>query len=810
MIDILVNGKKAVLYKDTSFQLELNSSVFATDAIEGDVVYNFDLPVSGNEVAFDFSHIPYSSSGKKYDCVVLVDGVQLVSGKMVIQKATRKVYSVGILANPFPDGFGDKSVRSIGGEEVVIARSYATREVDWKNFLQASLDQESDVKFGVFQDNKGYGDKNGSFALYGMSEEYEDLTQLQKIVNRMLTKDGVVVDDHPGMPFAVLFNYYSIIRETTGTSTYVSTNVRRVPHNVFCFCPQFRAVRCLSEVFSFAGYSVVGSLFSDDKLNKVYIQSPKALDGTVKQYSEQIGGAFFDGYDIHFAPDYSVVMQPDSALHYMGSYGYDPQYGTVLDNLVYIDVTYFVRGSEHISRAPNSPVIVFENSGYYRITFDVSVPMCDISIPLRILVYDGGPIRWEGDDAGEELYRSGEVWMPTDGSSKRVSFVLHITGGTGFWIKIFRIIPNYNGTSNYYMPVRCNSNIRIDAIDGSMDSDLNIYARSFVKSEYLPDVKVGEFVKTLKNSLGLMLFTDSQSKKVEISTVKDLISAGSVDLSEYVLVRESSREVNEESGYKFAFDKIGTDDDEDGDDVSVGDMIGDVDDVCDLPSAEENIGKVCYVKSRNAYYTTEWDVLDSGESSAVWVEKKGARRWLKVGDGSTEVSPAAAVPGITGYLSLHRGNGSSVMIPDIDQEIESDMFGTEKGEKIVLLMYRGHKTFRSDAHIQHIQTYGFEDMCPFSSDGLQLTSTGDDSVGEEYVKPLLEMISKDDTFSYKFLLPINKVLELMKLLKPQEAAASDQVRFVMVNNLRILPKKITFQLDNNGGKYLCEVVGVRV
>lgn len=809
MIDILVNGKKAVLFKDTSFQLELNSSVFATDAIEGDVVYNFDLPVSGNEVAFDFSHIPYSSSGKKYDCVVLADGVQLVSGKMVIQKATRKVYSVGILANPYPEGFGEKSVRNIGGDEVVIARSYATHNDDWKRFLQASLDSDSDVKFGVFQDNKGYGDKNGSFALYGMSEDYEELTQLQRIVNRLLTEDGEVVDHHPGMPFAVLFNYYSVIRETTGTSTYVSTEARFVPHNVFCFCPQIRAVGSLRDVFSFAGYSVFGSVFSDAELNKVYIQSPRALDGTVAQYAEYLDGAFFDGYDVRFSPDYSVVMQPSLSQQHIGPYVYDPQYATAIDNLQYIDVVYFVRGSEHIY-GNSSGFIGFENSGYYRITFDVSVPMCDISIPLRVLVYTGGPVRWEGDDAGEELYRSGEVWMPTDGSSKRVSFVLHITGGTGFWIKIFRIIPNYNGTSNYYMPVRCNSNIRIDAIDGSMDSDLNIYARSFVKSEYLPDVKVGEFVKTLKNSLGLMLFTDSLGKKVEISTAKDLISAGSVDLSEYVLVRESSREVNEESGYKFAFDKIGTDEDEDGDDVSVGDMIGDVDDVCDLPSAEENIGKVCYVKSRNAYYTTEWDVLDSGESSAVWVEKKGARRWLKVGDGSTEVSPAAAVPGITGYLSLYRGNGSSVMIPDIDQEIESDMFGTEKGDKIILLMYRGHKTFRSDANILHVRTFGFEDMCPFSSSGLQLTSTGDNSVGEEYVKPLLEMISKEDTFFYKFLLPINKVLEVMNLLKPQQAAASSQVRFVLVNNLRILPKKITFQIDNNGGRYLCEVAGVRV
>ncbi len=809
MIDILVNGKRAVLFKDTSFQMELNSSVFATDAIEGDVVYNFDLPVSGNEVAFDFAHIPYSSSGKKYDCVVLVDGVQLVSGKLVVQKVTRKAYSVGILANPYPDGFGDKAVRSIGGDEIVIARSYATREVDWKNFLQASLDQDSDVKFGVFQDNKGYGDKNGSFALYGMSEEYEDLTQLQKIVNRMLTENGEVVENHTGMPFAVLFNYYSAARETTQTSTYVSVNVRRVPHNVFCFCPQFRAVSCFRDVFSFAGYSVFGSVFSDNDLGKVYIQSPKALDGTVEQYAEQMDGAFFDGYDIRFAPDYSVVMQPALAQQSSGPYGYDPQYATAIDNVTYIDVIYFERGSEHIHINPHG-FIAFDNSGYYRITFDVSVPMCDVSIPLRILVYDGGPVRWEGDDAGEELYRTGEVWMPTDGSSKRVSFVLHITGGTGFWIKIFRIMPDYNGTLNYYMPVRCNSTVRIDAIDGSMDSDLNIYARSFVMSEYLPDVKVGEFVKSLKNSLGLLLFTDSQSKTVEISTAKDLISAGGVDLTEYELVRESSREIDEGSGYKFAFDKLGSDDDEDGDDVSVGDMIEDVDDIPDLPSAEENIGKVCYVKSRNAYYTTEWDVLESGEATAVWVEKKGARRWLKVGDGGTEVSPAAAVPGTTGYLSLHRGNGSSVMIPDIDQEIESDMFGTEKGDKIVLLMYRGHKTFRSDSNILHIRTYGFEDMCPFSSDGLQLTSTGNNSVGERYIKPLLEMISKEDAFSYKFLLPINKVIEVMKLLKPQQAAASSQVRFVMVNNLRILPKKITFQIDNNGGRYLCEVVGVRV
>ena len=123
MIKIIVDKQELTLYNDTSFVMELNNPVFSTEAIEGDVVYNFDIPVAGNVRVFGFAHLPYTLEQRAYNCLVFVDGVQLIHGSLIIQKTTRMKYSVAVVVNPLPEGWTEQSIRNNHDEEIVVVNN---------------------------------------------------------------------------------------------------------------------------------------------------------------------------------------------------------------------------------------------------------------------------------------------------------------------------------------------------------------------------------------------------------------------------------------------------------------------------------------------------------------------------------------------------------------------------------------------------------------------------------------------------------------------------------------------------------------
>ena len=252
MIKIIVDEQELTLYRDTSFVMELNNPVFSTEAIEGDVVYNFDIPVAGNERVFGFAHLPYTQDQRTYDCWVFVDGVQLFHGNLIVQKSTRLSYSVAIVVNPFPEGWADRSVRDNEDEEIAIAHSYETHKAAWAEFLQSSLDEDSNVKFGVFQNEKGYGEANEGY------QNHPSYSAMQKLVNRLFAYNGEIVnisDNNPSTLFGVLFNKYSV-RWTIGDSGFQA--VEMIARNVFCFCPQLRLPVILKKVFASCGFNASG------------------------------------------------------------------------------------------------------------------------------------------------------------------------------------------------------------------------------------------------------------------------------------------------------------------------------------------------------------------------------------------------------------------------------------------------------------------------------------------------------------------------------------------------------------------------
>ena len=52
MLTIEVNGNALHIKRGTSLQMEVNSSLFSTDGVEGDVMFTFDVPAQSNDTVF--------------------------------------------------------------------------------------------------------------------------------------------------------------------------------------------------------------------------------------------------------------------------------------------------------------------------------------------------------------------------------------------------------------------------------------------------------------------------------------------------------------------------------------------------------------------------------------------------------------------------------------------------------------------------------------------------------------------------------------------------------------------------------------
>ena len=86
MLTIEVNGNALHIKRETSLQMEVNSSFFSTDGMEGDVMFTFDVPAASNDTVFRHARFVYVQRLKKYACAVKAGGVEIARGDLYIQR----------------------------------------------------------------------------------------------------------------------------------------------------------------------------------------------------------------------------------------------------------------------------------------------------------------------------------------------------------------------------------------------------------------------------------------------------------------------------------------------------------------------------------------------------------------------------------------------------------------------------------------------------------------------------------------------------------------------------------------------------
>ena len=172
MLTIEVNGTALHITKGTSLQMEVNSSVFSTDGIEGDIMFTFDVPAKSNDAVFRHARFVYVQRLKKYTCTVLAGGIEIARGDLYIQKATSTVYSCGLVINPWPTDYADRMLCDNDyGEDIVISRNASEHNAKWIEFLKSTLNPGSVIKFPLFLDTFFYGSGNNDFGWFLLSSD---------------------------------------------------------------------------------------------------------------------------------------------------------------------------------------------------------------------------------------------------------------------------------------------------------------------------------------------------------------------------------------------------------------------------------------------------------------------------------------------------------------------------------------------------------------------------------------------------------------------------------------------------------------
>lgn len=762
MIRIIVKNKELVLGHNTTMTVELNNALFASPDIEGDISFSFTLPVDGNERALDFAHLPQTGKLKKLPCQVYCNGGYNWSGQLVMQKSDRENITAALVINPYPEGFGKAKLTELHDEDVVISQSRESHNQAWEDFLVASIGNQ-DVKFAPFFNEDGYGNENEDYGCWhGISR--------RKIVNAIFfNQDGTLIDA-TGSLFSKAHNERFELDDEDDSV--------RIEMNQLAFCPQIRIARILETWCRNAGYKFINHLGED--FNKTYLQSMKSLDGTMAQYemSETV-----------FAAHANVTLTSQHN-HYYKLEGDSP---------------YLQNG-----------MIDFPSSGWWRISVAVRFKFAvDPGIVYFVVMTENasetdvsGVISQNAmlcEHQGDRIYTAGgtfNIYLAPTAVVSHVKMICKKTDGSPVSLFDWE-------TGIYNQELGFDVNIRQISSDQEQ-LGFNIFRSKFRIPELLPDIANAAFLKTMLETMGLCYFVSAKTKAIEMVPYSMLRKAKCLDLSDYELTRETETSEPEETLRTYRLKPLK--DEEYNEELRLDDV------ETKLPDAYNNHEHLVLRTQTNTLYRAEREETES-ESNWVegWKEYCGNPDRLEVGEGDEENRESSVLIPHQRLFSMSRRHpdtdtqsGQTPQLMVADFTISSDLYNTsEKPNDIVLTQYRGFLQRSWEASTDHPSPCN-EVMLPVWNDGFSLKSKGHNSLGEKYIKPILELFGHK-TVTYKFRLPANMTQAVEDTLRPSVLPPEMQTRFLIVRNVKTVPRKITFQIDNNrSDTVLCQIEAVKV
>ena len=823
MLTIEVNGNALHIAKETSLQMEVNSGVFSTDGVEGDIMFTFDVPAASNDTVFRHARFVYVQRLKKYACTVKAGGIEIARGDLYIQKATQTTYSCGLVINPWPEGFADRKLKENDyGEDIVISQNATEHNTKWLEFLKSTLNPDSVVKFPLFLDTAFYGGGNNDFGWF--LTQYDNAPENASGIQASLNTNNNVGLDRCYINRLFFNSGGDVIEERPGNRGVRVFNNRAADNpNSFAFCPALRLTWLLGRVVANGGYRAEGGFLSDSDTAKVYSQSLRALDGLLTQFENEAGFSAgitpsVDYYHTMFA-GMPHFMQPFTDSEGNEQYLFYPKAdGTHHFHVVvrtYLPANVVQNGTTEVEENGNTVTRHYEEA----LVFMMTDRLNNLWKATASSLYGN----WDDmDSLFGHWYQP--YYVKTFKSNQLSSFGY---AGAGFYEIVFDFSVNDMIANRMYMFVfaKCRGmmkevggygqrlvikdfeSVPITADATSYSKVYNCFADRLRYGEHVPDLTNADFIGTLCKAFGLAMFLDSTTKRAEFAFVRDILEkSGFLDLTAYAVDGETAIEKTDERKYVFKLEGVTTDE------TDSTKTLPAVPTADWLPDAAANYGKICFVENENRYRKAERE----GDSIANWVfrwnPQGGANQTLKAGEGSEEsITPTLKVPvmEITDSKSEH-----PEFVMRIEQAGCSPVFETgNTGFGMVLGTYLGSRQLAipqaGNPFIEAMQPTRYNRNGE-PLDGVSLTVQGENSVGEKWVRPWLDFLAGYEKVKYRFLLPLSEFLNLWRLLKPQEARAENQTRWLLVAGVKTLPIKITFQFTEGAQSVIAEVEAAKM
>jgi hypothetical protein len=855
MIKIYVEGQELVISRGTTMTVELNNTLFANPDVEGDVSFTFSIPLEGNERLLGFPNMPQCGGARKMPCTVYCNGSLSWNGNLVVQKASSNTLSAALVINPYPDGFGKRSLNDNEDDIIEISSSLQAHDTAWKQFLAASVNNQ-DVKFAPFYNDDGYGSDNDSWGFWRGHER-------RKVVNELFFDDNGNLIASDTTPFSKAHNGVFELAKDDSTAAESGENGRMeyTETNQLAFTPQIRVAKVFEIWCRNAGYSFTNHL--GDDLNKTFMQSQKSLDGTKAQYDigEKLLDCVTDG------------MMYEST--------------TIPDRVAWFYKLNAFEGNEFILE--DGGTIQPLSEGWYELTLTCLWTQRQLHEQLKLDSFDETTFGWIIEKFNSNIREFGykvaiykdfenfgsihensdnilmyeTLYSYKDIGNKRthnpeLQLKIHYTSlmiEQGIRVVAFR--REKDGIYGYKLKTK-NIPMKISLRKISADEHqhgFNIFRRQFRITETLPDITNSAFIKTMIETFGMCYFISGKEKKVEIVPYTMLRNSGSIDLTEWELTRETEVQTPEETLQTFRLTPLK--DDGYNENLRIADTVTN-----ELPDPYENHEHLTLLVKTNTLYLATLQEHAEKNWVEAWEEYCGNPDRLETGSGDENnrepnvriphqrfaetSSEEAAMANIYATakmiyeIYIKRGYEKAIATqmaedyltvmreatiqhtPEYDSAtrekpqlmvadftISSDLYNTgEKPSDIILTQYRG---LRKREYFKYEGGYVWNEvMLPVWNGEFSLTAKGENSLGEKYVKPVLEL-ANHKTITYKLRLPANMMQPVENLLRPSELPPERQTRFIVIRNVKTVPKKITFQIDNDrDDTVLCQIEAVKV
>lgn len=499
MLTILVNTIPLVLPDDLKIRVEYNAPYLDTEAVPADVVWQFDVPVAGNEDAFKYVNV-LQVSRKKYtfEAVVRMHGYPIGRGVMVVNSYSHHTFRVIITLRTFGVLFDGVTLDKGNYSPVVVGGTPHNQAQVLLHMQQVNSGSvEADYRFPSVYAPAFFGDDNDA-----------EQPQYNPTYGRYLNSvsDGGLVMNTPN-------------------------------NNPQTLVPMALLFPAISKALAAGGYEFVGDVQHHDELKQLLAFSRVSIDSfdfdyharvylTDKQLTLPAGvshvpfvnnsypeasdtrNCMFNGY-------YTVVESGKYEVgcnlfaYYVGNKFFD------IDTLIHVyvnDVARFSITEKQGALTTNKTVATPDGSVTYAY-------FCTYEFFLRYKI---------------QLYAGDTVDIRFSTYDKELK--TYVTS----YIQDQEMM--YKNTYYYNEDVRQNwFSCRSVSADNRND-----HQNTITLGNHIPVVPVTTVLNTIRNLFFATLFFDDNKREVEMTFLDDVLNTiGYVDITKHIVVRENEGELNQ-------------------------------------------------------------------------------------------------------------------------------------------------------------------------------------------------------------------------------------------------------------------------